>query len=268
MNIFEILLLQPLASGLVLFYRLLGGNMGIAIIVFSVFLRLVLYPLTKPYMESMKNMKNYAKDIEKLKKRHKGDRAAYMRAQSDFYKEKGINPSAGCLPYLLQIVVLIAFFNVFSRTLVSTQDPVASFNSLVYGPLKFAQGQVINTRFLYMDITHPDTIAGILPVAIPGPFLILAAVAQFLSAKMNAPYLETEKKIAEKTKEQSDDIAVAMQSSMVYTFPLITLLVGLNFASGLVLYWFVFSAMQVYMQYKSSGWGGLTPWVKKLGIAK
>ena len=266
MNIFEILLLQPLASGLVLFYRLLGGNMGLAIIVFSVFLRFILYPLTKPYMDSMKNIKKYTKDLEKLKKKHKGDKAAYMKAQADFYKEKGINPSAGCLPYLLQIVVLIAFFNVFSRTLVATQDPVTSFNSLVYGPLKFAASEHVNTQFLYLNVTMPDVIKGIVPFPLPGPFLILAAITQLLSAKMNVPYLEAEEKLAKKTEEKSDDMAVAMQSSMVYTFPFITLLVGLNFASGLVLYWFVFSAMQVYMQYKSSGWGGLTPWVKRIGL--
>ncbi|MBI2103811.1 membrane protein insertase YidC [Candidatus Woesebacteria bacterium] len=268
MNIFEVLLLQPLANGLVLFYRVLGGNMGLAIIAFSVFLRFILTPLTRPYMESMKKMKSYQKDLEKIKKRHKGDRPKFMKAQADFYKEKGINPSAGCLPYLLQIVVLIAFFNVFSRVLAPDGDVVSRFNELLYEPLKFAQDAIINTKFLYLDITKPDTISGLVPIALPGPFLILAAAVQFLSAKISAPYIETEKKIAQKTKGEADDIGVAMQQSMVYTFPLITLLVGINFASGLVLYWLVFSALQAYQQYRSSGWGGLTPWVRRLNLVK
>jgi len=68
MNIFEVLLLQPLANGLVLSYRLLGGNMGLAIIAFSLFLRFALNPLTKPYMESMKKMKDYQKELNKLKR--------------------------------------------------------------------------------------------------------------------------------------------------------------------------------------------------------
>jgi YidC/Oxa1 family membrane protein insertase len=242
--------------------------MGFAIVAFSIFLRFILYPLTRPYMESMKNMKKYSKELDKLKKKHKGDRKMQMSAQADFYKEKGINPSAGCLPYLLQIVVLIAFFGVFSRVLSSSQDAAANFNALVYEPLKFTQNEQINTHFLYLDVTKPDTITGILPFALPGPMLILSALAQFLSAKMAAPYVEVEEKIAKKTKGEADDMAVAMQSSMIYTFPLITLLIGLNFASGLVLYWLVFSGVQVYIQYRSSGWGGLTPWVKKIGLAK
>ncbi len=268
MNIFEVVLLQPLANGLALSYRILGGNMGLAIIGFSIFLRFALSPLTRPYMESMKKMKSFQKDLEKLKKRHKGDRKQLMRAQADFYKEKGINPSAGCLPYLLQIVVLIAFFNVFSRVLSSNGDIVSHFNKLLYEPLKFAADTSLNTKFLYLDITKPDTIVGLAPIALPGPLLILAALVQFASAKISAPYVEIEKKIAKKTKGESDDIQVAMQQSMVYTFPLITLLVGINFASGLVLYWLVFSASQAFQQYRSSGWGGLTPWVKRFNLVK
>jgi membrane protein insertase Oxa1/YidC/SpoIIIJ len=83
-----------------------------------------------------------------------------------------------------------------------------------------------------------------------------------------APYVEAEKKVAKKTKEGMDDIQVAMQQSMIYTFPLMTLVIGIRFASGLALYWLLFSLYQAVQQYKSSGWGGLTPWVKKLGLLR
>src|SRR6185436_5765502 len=100
MEIFNVILIQPLANGLILFYRLLGENMGLAIIGFSLFLRLCLEPLTRPYIKSMKKMREYAPELEKLKKRHKGDRAKLASAQADFYKQKGINPGAGCLPMI------------------------------------------------------------------------------------------------------------------------------------------------------------------------
>lgn len=243
--------------------------MGVAIIVFSLFLRVVLNPLTKPYMESMKKMKDLAPELEKIKKRHAGDKTKYLKAQADFYKEKGLNPSAGCLPYLLQIVVLIAFFTVFSRTLVPDGNIVESFNKLLYEPLKFSQDETINTRFLYLDVTKPDVFRfpGI-PFPVPGPFLIMAALIQLISAKISAPFIETEKKIAKRTKGEGDDLQVAMQSSMTYTFPLMTLLIGINFASGLVLYWLLFSLYQAFQQYQTSGWGGLTPWIKRLGLLK
>lgn len=267
MNIFEVALLQPLANGLILFYKLLGGNMGLAIIGFSLFLRVVLSPLTKPYLESMKKMKEFAPELEKIKKKHKGDKAKQVQAQSEFYKEKGINPGAGCLPYLLQIVVLIAFFNVFRRVL-GDGDIVANFNELLYEPLKFAKDAMINTKFLYLDVTQPDTFDVGLPFPLPGPFLTLAAVIQFISAKITQPYMEAEEAVAKKTPEKEDDIQTAMQQSMVYTFPLFTLLIGIRFESGLVLYWLLFSLYQAYQQYSTSGWGGLTPWLKKIGLLK
>lgn len=266
---FNTLLIEPLANGLVVFYRILGGNMGVAIIAFSLVLRLVLSPLTKPYMESMKKMRDVAPQLERLKKKFKNDKKKYLQAQADYYREKGINPGAGCLPYLLQIVVLIAFFSVFSRTLTPDGDIVANFNNLLYDPIKFQAGEIINTKFLYLDITKPDVFRiPSLPFPIPGAFLLMSALVQFLSAKISAPYVEKEAKIAKKTKEKSDDIQVAMQQSMIYTFPLLTIFIGFRFASGLVLYWLLFSFYQALQQYRSSGWGGLTPWVKRAGLLK
>jgi YidC/Oxa1 family membrane protein insertase len=241
----------------------------LAIIGFSIFLRVILNPLTKPYMESMKKMKEVAPNLEKLKKKYGSDKVKMAQAQADLYKQKGINPGAGCIPYILQIVVLIAFFNVFTRTLYPNVDTIKSFNELLYSPLKFSSEQQINTKFLYMDIKKPDTIKlDFLPFAIPGPILILAAVVQFLSAKISAPFIEKEEEVARKTKEATDDMQLAVQQSMIYTFPLMTLFIGLKFPSGLAIYWLMFSLMQALQQYRSQGWGGLTPFVKRLGLIK
>lgn len=266
---FKTLLQEPLANGLILFYNLFGGSLGLAIIGFSAFLRIILNPLTAPYMKSMKAMRDLAPDLEKLKKKHKDDKMKLAKAQGDFYKEKGINPGAGCVPYLLQIVILIAFFNVFNLTLKPDGDPTPRFNQFLYQPLKFEEGVSINTRFLYLDLTKPDVInLDTLPFPLPGPILLLAALAQFLTSKIMTPVVAAEEKFAKKTKEQSDDMQVAMQKSMSYTFPLFTLLIGLQFASGLALYWLVFSLLQMYQQVRMNGWGGLTPYVKKLKLPR
>lgn len=274
MNIFNTILIQPLANGLVLFYKLLGSNMGLAIIGFSLFLRFILNPLTKPYMESMRKIKELSPQLEKLKKKHGSDKVKYAQAQADFYKQKGINPGAGCLPYILQIVILIAFFNVFMKVLSPNGDAVYQFNQLLYEPLRFAEGEVVNMKFLYLDVTKPDCFGPgncssnpfSLPLPVPGPVLILAAFVQFLTAKIGMPYSKIEERVAEKTSEKSDDFQVAMQKSMIYTFPLFTLFIGMRFASGLAIYWLVFSATQAYQQVSSQGWGGLTTWINKLKL--
>lgn len=265
MNIFQILLVQPMANGLVLFYRVLGGNLGLAIIGFSVFLRLILHPLTRSSIENAKKMAELKPQIDKLKEKYKNDKQKLLQAQSDFYKSKGFNPGAGCLPQILQIVVLYALFAVFNGVLHG--NSIENFNNLLYSPLKFDAAHSLQTSFLYLDLVKPDSIQlDFLPFAIPGPLLILAAVSQAISAKIMTPYIKEEEKAAKKTKDQTDDMQVMMQKYSVTMFPLMTLLVGMQFPSGLALYWVVFSLLQTYQQYRVSGWGGITPWVKRLGI--
>ncbi len=259
-NIFTIALVQPLTNGLILFYKILGGNLGVAILVFSLVLIFLLRPLTKPYMQSMKRIKEMEPQLAKLRKKFGTDKVKMSQAQAELYKQNKINPTAGCLPYILQFAVLIALFNVFTTALATTGDVTANLNKRLYAPLQFSQGQTLNTKFLYLDISKPDTfkVPGI-PFALPGLFLVLATVAQFLSVKITAPYLSKEEKIAKKTKSQADDMQVAMQSSMTYTLPLMTLIFGLKFPSGLALYWLVFSIVNVFQQASMSGWGSLTP---------
>lgn len=264
-NIFTLILVQPLTNGLILFYKYLGQNLGVAIILFSIFLIFALRPLTKPYLESMKKIREMEPQLSKLRKKFGKDKMKMSQAQAELYKQNKINPTAGCLPYILQFVVLIALFQVFTTTL-SVQDTTSGkLNQLLYAPLKFSQGQEINRQFLYMDISKPDTfkIPGI-SFGLPGLFLILATLAQFLSVKITAPYIAKEQQIAKKSKGTADDTQVAMQKSMTYMMPLMTLIFGLRLPSGLALYWLVFSLVSVWQQVSMSGWGSLTPAVNSI----
>jgi len=268
-NIFTIALVQPLTNGLILFYKVLGQNLGVAILVFSLFLIFLLRPLTKPYMQSMKKIRDLEPQLAKLRKKFGKDKLKMSQAQAELYKQNKINPAAGCLPYILQFAVLIALFQVFTAALSGPDIASGKLNQLLYQPLKFTDGQRVNTKFLYLDISKPDTfsIPGV-PFGLPGLFLLLATLAQFLSVKIMAPYLSEEQKIAKKTKSQADDMQVAMQSSMTYTLPLMTLIFGLRFPSGLALYWLVFSVVNVWQQVGMSGWGSLTPFIKRLNLIK
>lgn len=268
MNIFQVLLVQPLTNGLMLFYNLLFHNMGLAIIGFSLFLRVITNPLTKPYMNSMKKIREVEPLVSKLKKKYANDPKKLMAAQTELYKQKNINPGSGCLPYLFQIVILIALFNVFTQVLSQNGDTLHKLNELLYSPIKLSENAQINTHFLYLDIRKPDTFDLGLPFPVPGPILIMAAILQFVSAKMMAPQIKKEEKIAKRTKGEADDIASSMQSSMIYMFPLMTIIFGINFPSGLALYWLLFSVFQMYQQYKTSGWGGLTPLFQRYHLIK
>jgi YidC/Oxa1 family membrane protein insertase len=259
-----------LLNGLILFYKLLGGNLGVAILVFSLVLVFSMRPLTKPYMQSMKRIKEMEPQLAKLRQKFGTDKLKMSQAQAELYKQNKINPMAGCLPYILQFVILIALFGVFTTTFpknVNVSTITADLNGRLYPPLKFSQGQVLNTKFLYLDVSQPDKLNRLVPGIpdfIPGIFVILATLGQFLSVKIMAPYLTEEQKIAKKTKGKGDDMQAAMQSSMTYTLPLMTLYFGLQFQSGLALYWLVFSIVNVWQQASMSGWGSLTPTVNLL----
>ncbi|MGA3291662.1 MAG: YidC/Oxa1 family membrane protein insertase [Candidatus Microgenomates bacterium] len=272
-------ILTPLLlNGLILFYKILGENLGVAIIVFSLVLVFLMKPLTKPYMQSMKKIRELEPQLAKLRKKFGKDKMKMSQAQAELYKQNKINPMAGCLPYILQFVILIALFGVFTTTFpknVNVAAITADLNKRLYTPLQFSQGQILNTKFLYLDISQPDKLNRLIPGIpdfIPGIFVILATLGQFLSVKIMAPYLSEEEKIAKKTKSEADDIQVAMQSSMTYTLPLMTLYFGLQFQSGLAIYWLVFSIVNVWQQVSMSGWGSLTPTVNlvksKLTIKK
>lgn len=264
MNIWQTLFVQPLVNALLLLYGVFG-NLGIAIILLTLSIRLLLSPITVPSMKAMQKMKDLAPELEKLKKRHKDDKTKLRQAQADLYKSKGVNPASGCLPQVVQLVVLFALVGVFN--LIASGNAVENVNKFAYPALRLTEG--FNTNFLYLDLTKPDVLRfeG-LPFPLPGPILITAALLQLLSSKMLMPTVEKDKKIAQKTEGSTDDAMMAMQQQMLYLFPAMTIFIGFNFASGLVVYWFVLSLFQMIQQYFVSGWGGLNPWLSKLNLVK
>lgn len=246
---------QPLVNALIFFYQLLGQNLGLAIVGLTIFIRGALTPLTLPSLKSAQKLKSLQPELEKIKKKHGKDKQAFAQAQLKFYQENGVNPAAGCLPQIIQIVILIALFQAFNHVLQANGNVIDNLNQVLYPSLQLPAETVINSKFTYLNLTQPDTfpIAGfkILTFTInklPGIFLILAAATQFLSSKLMMPAAKASVAKSEKTKEQSDDMAAAMQTQMLYLMPLMTLFIGFKFPSGLVLYWLTFSIFMLIQQ--------------------
>ena len=254
---------QPLLNLIAVFYHVFG-NLGIAIIAFTLFVRLILTPLVLPSMKMMQKMKELGPELEKIKKRHEGDKQKLMQAQADFYKEKGVNPVSGCLPQIINIVILIALFSGFNKVF-QEGNITANLNSVLHPALKISEE--VDPYFLGRDLTKPDTFAvqGLhLPFELPGLFLITVAALQFLSSKMMMPNVAAAEKVAKKTEGETDDMAASMQKQMIYMFPLMTIIFGLKFPLGVVVFWGAQSLFQAIQQYFISGWGGLASLVNKL----
>ncbi|OGD62767.1 hypothetical protein A2160_04890 [Candidatus Beckwithbacteria bacterium RBG_13_42_9] len=255
-DLWNLLLFQPLVNGLILLYQLLGQNLGLAIIALTVILRLLLSPLLLPSLKTAQKMKELQPHLEKLKKKHANDKQALAAAQLALYKEHGANPAAGCLPWIIQIIVLIALYNAFNQILAGKEDMLDQLNKLLYQPLRLSADTVFNTSFFYLNLTKPDLIS--LPFAlnlgfftldkIPGIFLIGAAITQFYSSKIMMPQTVAAQKLAKKTPKKEDDMATAMQQQMLYLMPIMTIVIGFSFPSGLVLYWLALSLAMLGQQ--------------------
>lgn len=242
---FDTYLYQPLLNSLIFLEGYLGG-LGLAIIVLTLIIRFILAPLTIPSLKTAVKMRELQPELNKLKEKYKNDKTGLQQAQLDFFKKHQLNPMAGCLPQIFQIIIFIALYKVF----------IDYFQN---------SSAVASTAFLWFDLAKPDSMY-ILPV--------VAGVSQFILGIMIAPGADTaaEKTLAANTPDKSDDkqaedfssMAANIQQQMIYIMPFMTALIALTFPSGLALYWIVSTVFSIGQQYLVSGWGGVSFYAQKI----
>ena len=111
------ILISPLINMMLLLYGILGQSFVLAIIVATILVRLVTLPLTIPQQRSSRKMAELAPQLEELKKKYGNDRNKMSQAQMQLYKENNVNMFGGCLPLILQLVIMIAFYNALTGSL-------------------------------------------------------------------------------------------------------------------------------------------------------
>ena len=123
-----------LINGIVEALKFLNGfvhNYGVTIILFTLIIKLLLYPLTSKQTKSMKAMQDLQPEIKKKKKKHKDDKEKQQQAMMDLYKENNVNPAAGCLPMIFQLAILIPLY----RAILSLSDILNETSFLWIGTL-------------------------------------------------------------------------------------------------------------------------------------
>jgi len=246
MNLWQLLLYQPLVNALIALYHWLG-NLGWAIIALTLIIRLLLFPLTWPALKAAEKMRALAPKLRKLKKKYGQNKEKLVQAQMELYRQAGVKPWLSFLPQIAQIVVLIALFQAF-RNVLGGNGSLTKLNQLLYPPFQLSAEEKIDLHFWYLDLSQPDLIRWQDQVILPGLFLLLAALTQFLSARLMLPLAQKQQRLASKTTTPTDDFISLMQTQSLYLFPLMTVLIGLSFPSGLVLYWFAFSLFNLGQQ--------------------
>lgn len=229
-QLFHSIVYQPIYNALIFLYNIVPGHdLGIAIILLTIIIRLILYPLANKQIESQKKMQELQPEIKKLQEKFKNDKEKQGRELMNFYKEKKVNPASGCLPLVIQIIFIIALY----------QALVAGIN--------FA-----GCKDLYSFVACPANIGtsflGILDLAKPSIILAaLTAAAQFIQTKMMMGTTISAPTVGK------GDFAQTMNKQMLYLGPLLTLFIGARFPSGLPLYWLVMTLFMIGQQYMVMG---------------
>ena len=248
---FTTLIVQPIFNLLVLIYALLPGhNFGAALIIFTVVIRLMLWPLVKRQLHQAKAMRRLQPEIKKIKKSTKGNRAKESQMLMELYKERGINPFATFPILIVQLIILIGLYSGLNKLI---HDPHVLVD-FAYPPLQnLAWMETIannihqfdNTLFGFIDLSRAAL--GTAGIYWPAMLLVIgSAVTQYFQAKQLMPDDKDSRGLrailkdagAGKQADQSE-VNAAVGRSTRYIIPVMIFLFTVNIASALSLYWFV-----------------------------
>ncbi|MCB2203615.1 membrane protein insertase YidC [bacterium] len=189
-------------------------NYGIVIIIFSIIVKLLLYPLTKSSMRSMQKMQKLQPIITEMREKYKDDQQRQNTEMMKLYKEYGVNPAGGCLPMALQMPILFALFTIFRSTIELRHQPF---------------------MFWISDLSAPDILID-LPMKIPVLGMsFISGLALMMAATMFV--------------QQKMSVKDPRQKTMVYIMPVMFWILFNSFPSGLNLYYFMFNILSIGQQY-------------------
>lgn len=228
---------QPVYNALVALYNLFG-DFGIALIVLTIIIKVLLIPLSRTQIKSQKEMQEIQPKLKALQKKYKNDKEKLSRETLALYKEHHINPAAGCLPLIVQMTLLITLYRVIIN---SSHDHTISFDP----------------NHLYPFIAFPSSVDPLFlnVMLLPEPNIVLAvitAAAQFYQMKMMQPKTTPEPTPVKKDSSGTPDMpdfATIMQKQMLFFVPAMTLFIGITFPSGLLLYWLASTVFMILQQW-------------------
>jgi YidC/Oxa1 family membrane protein insertase len=246
---FTTLIVQPIFNLLVLVYALLPGhNFGLALIIFTIIIRLLLWPLVRKQLHHAKIMRDMQPEIKRIKKATKGDRQKESQMLMELYKERGINP-IGTFPILIiQFIVLIGLYSGLNKVI---HDPnaIISFAYPALQNLSWMKELSHNihlfdeTLFGVVDLSKAALNAG--GVYWPAMLIVTgSAVAQYFQAKQLMPQSDDQRGLRDILKsagsgEQADqsEVNAAVGRSTRFLLPGMIFLFTVNLPSALSLYW-------------------------------
>ena len=242
--LWDTIIVNPMTNSILVLYVLFGANLGLAIIAFTVVVRLLTYPLVVRQLRQMRRMQELQPRMKEINERFKGDPQRRGQEVMRLYKEMGVNP-IGCLgPLVIQMPIFIGLFWSINYVLPFTPENLAGLAGRLYSWLPMLNTAVpVDRQFLGMDLALEAMKSG----SILGFALVaLSGATMYIQQKMS--------QVA-----TADPAQQTQQRMMVLMFPMMFGMFSLFFPIGLVIYWVAQNVIGIVMQYFVTGWGGLRP---------
>ena len=240
----DALIIRPFINVVLIIYNLVG-NFGVAIILFTILIRLITHPLMARQIKSAKAMQELQnnKKWQAIQKKYENDKEKLAQEQMKLYRELGVSPFSSCLPTLIQFPIIIGLYQSIIRTLASTPIELLNMLKQLYpGLFNVAELIPLNSSFLWMELGQPERLnLDFLPFGIP-VLTIVVVTTTFLQSRL----------MQGNTASDGNDQAAAMARSMNLTMPVMMGFMAYQLASGLALY-FVTSNLVGILQYTFLG---------------
>lgn len=246
------LILNPFITTLTFLYQVLFNDVVLAIIVFTILIRLLTYPLTAQQQRSMKAQQELQPEIKKLQEKYKNDKEKLNQETMRLYRERGINPLGGCLPLLIQLPILIGLYQAIIHALAATPLQLIDLSGRFLLP-GLDHLVPLNNMWLGMDLTQPPGANPVWAYSLP----VIVLVTSWLQSKIMTPAAPP----SNSDEEDKPNQAQAMTQSMTTVMPLMFGFFSLSFSVGLSIYFIVSNIIGI-VQYALQGkvdWRSLLP---------
>jgi len=238
--IWDLIILNPLINSMVWLSDILFSSFGLTIIVLTIVVRGLMYPLTIKQLRATQAMSELQPKIKELQKKYAKDKERLAQEQMKLYKESGVSATGCLLPMLVQMPVWIALYQSIIRIMAVTPEDFLNLSDRLYDWPVLYEILPLSNQFLWLDMAKPDYILA-----------LLVGVTMWMQQKM--------------VMRKSADPKQAAQGQMMQTMmPLMFIFLSISFPSGLALYWVASALITIVIQYFVTGWGGMQPWIDKL----
>ncbi len=241
------IILNPFITVLTLLYQLFNSSV-IAIILFTVLIRLITFPLTAQQTRASKAMAELQPELKKLQEKHKNDREKLSQEQMRLYREYGVNPLGGCLPLIIQLPIWIGLYQAINHALAATPLQLLDLSGRFLLP-GLDRLVPLNNVFFGMDLTQSPSANPAYALIFP----VLVLITSYVQSKMMTP------PAAPADPDGKPNQAAAMTQSMTTIMPLMMGMFSLSFSVGLSVYFIVSNIMGI-VQYAMGNKGKKFDW--------